>query len=736
VFNSVLGISWFWFFGGVFTMQLPNYTKIFLGGTESVQILVLALFSIGVGVGSMLCERLSGHKVEIGLVPFGSIGLTLFGLDLYFARPAATTLHDLGALAFLAAPGSWRIVADFVLVGLFAGFYIVPLFALVQSRAERSELSRVIAGNNILNALFIVAAAAFGLGLSALGWTIPQIFLAVAVLNAIVAIYIYTLVPEFLMRFLSWILVNTLYRIDTRGLDNIPDDGPALLVCNHVSYMDALIVGGVVRRPARFVMYYKIFNIPLLSFIFRTAKAIPIAGAKEDPALLERAFDAIDRALADGEVVCIFPEGGLTRDGEIAPFRGGVEKSSRADRCPSCRWHCAGCGARCSAVAIRCSAARDCRGASARASKSSPARRLRPPTRARRRSKASCANCAAIARDVSLLLDERALDDVIARRADARRHDETTRIEQRAHIVQHRWAAAEHDAVVRGIERRQAAIARQRATVEQGREPALVQERLARDRRVVDEFVAHEVAEEFVARQFVGEECFVGEIGDVAHAVRDDDPVETLVGFRILDQTQERRETGAGAEQVEIAPRLEVMQRERAGRLSADENLVADLQMLQARRQRAVGHLDAEELEMFFPVRTGDAVRAHERTAVDDEADHDEMAAVEAQAFAARGAEAEKVRVPVMDAEDAFGGIGGHAFSRTRPAQDAATDTGFKSGVRKPASDVKSRQPAKDQCPMTSTAASAISASHATRTRRSTLCASVSSAIGSATSCA
>jgi MFS family permease len=210
VFNSVLGISWFWFFGGVFTMQLPNYTKIFLGGTESVQIFVLALFSIGVGIGSLLCERLSGHKVEIGLVPFGSIGLTVFGLDLYFARPAATSLHDLSALAFLAAPGGWRIALDFVLVGLFAGFYIVPLFALVQSRAERSELSRVIAGNNIVNALFIVAAAAFGLGLSALGLSIPQILLATAVLNALVAIYIYTLVPEFLMRFLSWILVNTL----------------------------------------------------------------------------------------------------------------------------------------------------------------------------------------------------------------------------------------------------------------------------------------------------------------------------------------------------------------------------------------------------------------------------------------------------------------------------------------------------------------------------------------------
>lgn len=326
VFNSVLGISWFWFFGGVFTMQLPNYTTHFLGGTEAVQILVLALFSVGVGAGSLLCERLSGHKVEIGLVPLGSIGLTVFGLDLYFARSQPTSLHELSALAFLATPGSWRIVADFVLVGLFAGFFIVPLFALVQSRADRSELSRVIAGNNILNALFIVGAAAFGMGMAALGLSIAQIFLAVALLNALVAIYIYTLVPEFLMRFLSWILINTLYRIDTRGLDNIPERGAALLVCNHVSFMDALIVAGSVRRPIRFVMYYKIFNIPVLSFIFRTAKAIPIAGHKEDSALLEHAFAEVDQALAEGHIVCIFPEGGLTSDGEIAPFRSGVER--------------------------------------------------------------------------------------------------------------------------------------------------------------------------------------------------------------------------------------------------------------------------------------------------------------------------------------------------------------------------------------------------------------------------
>ena len=326
IFNAILGISWFWFFGTIFTAQLPAYTQTFLGGGEGVLNLTLALFSVGVGVGSLLCERLSGHKVEIGLVPFGSIGMTVFAVDLYFARPQLASEHGLDILAFLAAPGSAHIVIDLILIGLFAGLFIVPLFALVQSRTDRSELSRVIAGNNILNALFMVASAGLGLGLTALGLSIPQIFLCVAVLKAIVAIYIYTLVPEFLMRFLSWILVNTLYRIRTEGLDNIPEHGPALLVCNHVSYMDALIVAGSVRRPARFVMYYKIFQIPLMSFIFRTAKAIPIASAKEDPALLERAFDEIDRALAEGEIVCIFPEGGLTLDGQIATFRPGVER--------------------------------------------------------------------------------------------------------------------------------------------------------------------------------------------------------------------------------------------------------------------------------------------------------------------------------------------------------------------------------------------------------------------------
>jgi 1-acyl-sn-glycerol-3-phosphate acyltransferase len=326
VFNAVLGISWFWFFGTVLIAQLPNYTRLNLGGDGSVNTLVLTLFSLGTGVGALLCERMSGRRVEVGLVPLGAFGLTAFGVDLYLAHPHLATVHGLDWLGFLRSVGSWRVAMDLTLIGVFSGFYVVPLFAFVQARTPRDRLSRVIAGNNILNALFICVASGFGLALGALGLSAVQIFLAAAVLNVAVAAYIFTIVPEFLMRFITWVLVNTLYRVRVDGLENIPEEGPALLVCNHVSFMDPLLLMANLRRPARFVMYYKIFNIPLLKFVFRTAKAIPIAGQKEDPAILQRAYDEVDAALADGEIVCIFPEGGLTKDGDIAPFRPGVAR--------------------------------------------------------------------------------------------------------------------------------------------------------------------------------------------------------------------------------------------------------------------------------------------------------------------------------------------------------------------------------------------------------------------------
>lgn len=325
VFLSILGISWFWFFGSAITLQLPAYTLGILHGTEVITTVLLVAFAVGVGAGSLLCERMSAYRVELGLVPFGSIGLSLFAVDLYFAQPAAhfEAVDSVGA--FLGRPGSLRVLADLALLGAFGGFYSVPLYALVQERAERAQLSRIIAANNILNALLMVAAAVMAIGLLHAGLSIPQLFLVLALLNLLVAAYIFTLLPEFLIRFLAWILVNTLYRIRAAGLEHIPREGPAVLVCNHVSYVDALIVGGTIRRPVRFVMYYRIFEIPFLKLLFSTAKAIPIAPARENQALLDEAFERIDAELADGNLVCIFPEGAITRDGKIHEFRPGVE---------------------------------------------------------------------------------------------------------------------------------------------------------------------------------------------------------------------------------------------------------------------------------------------------------------------------------------------------------------------------------------------------------------------------
>ena len=334
VFLSVLGISWFWFFGALFLSQLPNYTKLHLGGDETVVTLLLAVFSLGIGAGSLLCERLSGRQVEIGLVPLGSIGLTVFGIDLFLAAPGLAAAQGLDATAFLGQAANHRVLWDLGLMGLSGGLFIVPLYALVQTRAAPAHRSRVIAGNNILNALFMVAAALTAVVLLQAGLSIPQLFLVATLMNAAVAVFIYSLVPEFLMRFLVWMLINSLYRIRRQGLAHIPDTGPALIVCNHVSFVDALILGGNIRRPVRFVMYHKIFRIPVLNFIFRTARAIPIAPAKEDPELMERAFGEIAAALAAGDVVGIFPEGALTADGDIATFRSGVERIIAASPVP------------------------------------------------------------------------------------------------------------------------------------------------------------------------------------------------------------------------------------------------------------------------------------------------------------------------------------------------------------------------------------------------------------------
>ncbi len=325
VFLSLLGISWLWFVGATFLASFFNFAKDVLSANPDVVTLLLAMFSLGIGFGSLLCEKLSRRRIEIGLVPLGSIGMSVFGIDLFFASHALPTApHLLSVGEFVRMPAHWRVLADLFLLAMFGGLYSVPLYALIQSRSAPSHRARIIAANNILNSLFMIVSALMAMALTAAGVGIPGIFLTTALLNIVVAAYIYTLVPEFLLRFVAWVLVHTVYRVRLVHAERIPAEGAAVLVCNHVSYVDAVVIMAESPRPIRFVMDHQIFRSPLLGWLFRHAKAIPIAPAHENAAMLTAAYDTCAQALAEGDLVCIFPEGKLTKTGDMNPFRHGV----------------------------------------------------------------------------------------------------------------------------------------------------------------------------------------------------------------------------------------------------------------------------------------------------------------------------------------------------------------------------------------------------------------------------
>lgn len=328
VFLSVIGISWFWFYGSILITQIPNFTHHYISGDEGVFVLLMGTFSISVGIGSLLCEKLSGGRIEIGLVPLGSIGLTVFALDFYFSAASmiVVTDHLVTVTEFISQSKNWRVLFDIFMIGISSGFYIVPLYALIQERTKESYISRVIAANNIINSLFMVVAGITAMLFLGNGLSIPQLILVTGIMNLIIALYIYKMITEFLWRFIVWISLHTIYRVKTINLHNIPKEGAAVLVCNHVSFVDALIIAGYVQRPVRFVMDHQIFNNILLGPIFRMAKAIPIASAKEDPIVMKTAFDKIAMALQEEELICIFPEGKITHDGTIASFKLGIEK--------------------------------------------------------------------------------------------------------------------------------------------------------------------------------------------------------------------------------------------------------------------------------------------------------------------------------------------------------------------------------------------------------------------------
>ena len=326
VFRSLLGISWMWFFGAVFLSQFPSFAKDVLHGNEQVASALLVVFSLGIGVGSLLCEVLSRRHVEIGLVPLGAIGMSVFSIDLYFASRGLAPASSLSLAQFLGGAAHWRVLADLALLSLFAGLYSVPMYALIQTRAPASHRARIIAANNILNALFMIVSALTVGALLHAGLSIPQVFLLTGLANALVASYIFLLVPEYLLRFIAWVLSRIVYRFEVRDDENIPVQGAAILVCNHVSFIDAVLLMAASPRPIRFIMDHKIFRIPVLGTLFRLGKAIPIAAQRDDAAVYDAAFREARAVLEAGDLLCIFPEGAITRDGALGEFKGGVMK--------------------------------------------------------------------------------------------------------------------------------------------------------------------------------------------------------------------------------------------------------------------------------------------------------------------------------------------------------------------------------------------------------------------------
>ncbi|ELR63711.1 1-acyl-sn-glycerol-3-phosphate acyltransferase [Photobacterium marinum] len=323
IFQCVLGISWFWFLGACYLTQFPNFAKLHLGGDAASVSFLLTLFSVGIAIGSLLCDRLSGHRIEPGIVPLGSLGITLFGADLMFASPDIVPATQ-SIVDFITNPELFRVFVSLTMLGVSGGIFIIPLYAVMQSRAKEEERAQIIAANNIWNAFFMVFSAITAIVfLSVIEGTIPQFFLFLSLLNLCVVVYIYTQVPDFFWRFMVWLISHTMYRVKHKDISNIPTEGGALIVCNHVSYMDALLLAGACPRPIRFLMDRDIYNLPFIRAFCKACKVIPIDATDRRSVL--KAFTRVSGYLEQGDVVCVFPEGQLTYDGEIGPFMRGID---------------------------------------------------------------------------------------------------------------------------------------------------------------------------------------------------------------------------------------------------------------------------------------------------------------------------------------------------------------------------------------------------------------------------
>jgi len=311
---SILGISWFWLLGATFLSQFPAFAQSVFGGDQSVVTLFLVLFTIGIAVGSLACNKLLKGEVTAKYVPLGAVGMTLFILDLYFAcHDRAFAGGDLiGATAFLSAPENWRILGDLFAIAIFGGLFIVPLYAILQTRSDAAHRSRTIAANNIVNALFIVIGALAATALLAMGMDLPGIILILAISNGIVTVYVFGLLPDEMVKVVLKTILKICYRIEVTGRENYREAGPrAVIVVNHVSFLDAVLLAVYLPVKPMFAINTHIAQAWWVKPFLALIDAFPM-----DPTN-PMATKGLIKAVQEDRHCVIFPEGRITVTGAL-----------------------------------------------------------------------------------------------------------------------------------------------------------------------------------------------------------------------------------------------------------------------------------------------------------------------------------------------------------------------------------------------------------------------------------
>lgn len=336
LFNAILANSWFWLLGAVLLTQIPQFSKDVLGANPQITTYLLAIFSIGIGIGSIAASKLTAGRIETELSTLAAWLMLPFMIGIAFLS-GKTSQHQtlLDFAQFFHQRNFWTVSCLFFGLAFFGGIYVVPLYAKLQHQSEEGNKSRIIAANNIINSFFIVLISLFSiLILSILGLSLRTLFLIITIAHFVVAIILFKREPHYTLRFIAIMISRSFYRLKVVGRENLPEQGGILLICNHVSYMDSLIIMAASHRRVRFMMYYLIHRFKPLHWLFKAAATIPIAGKRENPQVFNEAFDIVSESLKNGEQILIFPEGKLTTDGEIGTFQRGAEFILKRDPVP------------------------------------------------------------------------------------------------------------------------------------------------------------------------------------------------------------------------------------------------------------------------------------------------------------------------------------------------------------------------------------------------------------------